>query len=162
MEQQPIGQPGQRVVHGLVLERRLGLLALGDVAHADHKASRLLAHLGDGDFDRKHAFVASPAGWFRGARSRVGLRQLRPKLPVDLTARAASAPAHPDGADHFGGWKTEDLLTGRIARLNQAAVVDGQDALGDVVEHRPQVRFAFAEGRFGDAALDNLVRTTAR
>ena len=47
-------------------------------------------------------------------------------------------------ARDFGGREPEDLLASRVARLNQPVVVHGQDAFRDVVEDRPQFRFALA------------------
>ena len=157
VEQQTIGQPGQRVVDGLVLERRLGLLAFGDVAHADDEAQSFLAHLRDRHFDREHAFVSATAGRLVHAEPESGLRQ-----PLTETGRRVPGEHRHQrtqvAADDFRGREAKHLFTRRIARLNHAAVVHGQDAFGDVVQHGPQVRFAFAERCFGNAALDNLTR----
>ncbi len=75
VQQQPIGQAGERVVDRLMLERSLSLLAFGDIAHADHKPVCLLAHLTDRHFDGKRGAISTPAGGFLWFGAELRLRQ---------------------------------------------------------------------------------------
>src|SRR5579859_5470674 len=160
MEQQTVRQPGERIMDRLVLERGLSLLALGDVPDAYDEPVACLVHLADGDFDRENLFVATPPRGLEWSDADSDPRN-HPREFGRFVARAG--PQHGNqlaqmAADHFRGGKAEDLLARGIARLDQATVVDCQNAFGDVVEDRSELSFAFAQGRFGDCALTDLIR----
>src|SRR5712691_1635381 len=138
-----------------MLEGCLSLPALGDVAHADDEAQRLLAHLGDGHFDGKYAFVLSATSGLVRSEPEFGLCEQLPKTARGTTVQHRYQLAQV-AADDFRCLVPEDLLTGRVTGLNHSAFVDGQNAFGDVVEYRPQVGFALSQGSFGDAALFDL------
>ncbi len=70
-EQAPVGQPGQCVVQGLVLERVGVGLALGDVAEGgDEQVPRADLHRADDELERKKASVLSLAHGLVGAADR--------------------------------------------------------------------------------------------
>ena len=56
------------------------------------------------------------------------------------------------------GGPLADVLGGRVARAHKTGVVDGDDAFGDVVEHRAQMRFTLAERGLRGGALGHLAR----
>ncbi len=78
LEQQPVGQPGQRVVEGLVLQLLLELALLGHVPHGEHQAGhgRVVAQIAgpDLDLDAHPVAAGDPPVHVAGTEARVGPR----------------------------------------------------------------------------------------
>ena len=126
VQQDAIRQVGQRVVQRLMFEGGLGPLAQADIAHAeDQQVLGIQAHLAHRQVGREHLTAAAAANRFA-----------RPQ--------AVQEQAHVV-ANHVGRGVAKDPLGGGIEGCDAVRVLDGDDPLGDVVEHGPQVGFIRAQ-----------------
>ena len=142
LEQQPVGQPGQRVVKSPVLQLILQLALLGHVPHRqDQAAHRVVA-----------AQIAAPDLDLDGQAVAPG------DLPVLVVGAVAHVPAHPvqraddlrapavpdqlpeEGAHHADVAEDAPHRGGRVPDL--PVVTDDQNDVGGVLDQRPEVGLA--------------------
>src|SRR5438067_5215897 len=119
----------------------------------------VLAHLSNSYFDRKCAFVASSTGGLVWSRPQLRVQQ-QPSKSTGLWPLARAQHGHqlPQApANQLNGREAEYELRRWITGLDNPAIVDRDDALRHVVEHRSQVCLAFAESRLSNTALRHFI-----
>ena len=152
LEQQPVGQPGQRVVERPVLELLLELVLLGHVPQGQHQPAdgALAAQVAAPDLDLDGYPVA--AGDPHAPRSedrRPACSRIRAQGPDQIVPLAVRRPG-PTGSHALHGDVAEDAR-GRRGRVPDYPVVaDDQDGVRGVLDQGPEVGLA--------APADHLLR----
>ena len=146
LEQRAVGQPGERVVQGLVAQALLERLRLADVAQVDDEArdDRVLEQVGDARLDVDEALVRRRAGGGAGRRGRPGWPTIRSSTGGGL-ARVLDEVEQVDAEQLPGGHVDEAL--DRLARPQQASGrVGHRDGVGGVAQQAAQPLLALALG----------------
>ena len=142
LEQQPVGQPGERVVEGPVLELGLELTLLGDVPHREHQAGHgavlpqvTAPHLA---LD----LTSVPAGDLPvlGVGAVPGVPAQPGQRPQEAVPVAVGGQFPQVGA--LGADVTEHAGRGRGGVPDQAVVGDDQDHVRGVLDQRAEVGLA--------------------
>ena len=153
-EQQPVGQPRQRVVERLVLERGLDSLALGEVSSVDDDAG----HRGSVDEVRDDRLDVAPRP-VGVADSQ--LERLRGRHDAELSTQLDAQPGDVIRMDEPGSLLADEVLWGsseeveaRLARIpDLAGRVHHDGEVGRVLHERPEPVLARAQLRFGGFLL---------
>ena len=150
-EQRAVREAGQPVVQRLVLERLGVRLALGDVAHGDQReAAVAVVRLAVLQLHREGRAVAAQPERLRQAAVRAARRgRVRLGQPQAAQLVAALRGDHErervsDGLVLLIAEQPADRV---VDRLDRAALVDDEEAVGDVVEHRLRAQLAVARRR---------------
>jgi hypothetical protein len=133
--------------HELVLEL-LHLLALGDVAHQpDETPTVVHGHLGDRQFHRKTTAVGTLADDFAADADDLA----HPGSPIGtevavMLAGVGRGHQHLDVApEHLLRAVAEQALGGQVEAFDKTLLVDGNDRIERVVEHRARACLGFAQ-----------------
>eukprot|EP00659_Diplonema_papillatum_P013429 gene13429-biopygen13469 len=155
-KQGAVGQAGQRVVVGLVIEARLGVLEAGDVGkHGDEVGDRLLAvaHGADGQPAGVQLAVLAPVGDL-ALPVAVG-RQLVPHGRVEGAVVQARGKQARGLAEGLGFAVAGDLAEGAVHGADILPGVGDQYAFGRALEHGGGLlQFFLHQLAFGDVPGD--------
>ena len=157
-----VWQPCQRIVQRTILER-LGLgLALGYVAQAaDHQP--LQPEAADVEFEREARTILAQPGGFVASHQHFALlwTQVGTQLRLDLGPVGFGDQPRKILSDDFIGGIAKESFGRRVVGADRQPLIDREDAVGDVVEDRPDPVAAVAELLFRPAPLDELTDLTA-
>ena len=160
LNEDPVGQPGQRVVVGQIGQLLLAAAALGDVAHdpveGRAEAARAL-DAGDGQLHRELAAVAAHRGGLDAP-----VQQARARVVADPLGEAAVVLAIVRGDEHVGHLAAQDVLGQVVERalgggveLDEAILlVHGDHAVQRRGDDRAVARQRRLQGRHLPRALD--------
>jgi hypothetical protein len=152
----PVGV-GERV-HALA-QLVLEALPLGDVAHdAGEVAPRADVELAHREIHGEDAAVLAPSHHLAPDADdfRLAGGEIVGEIGVVL---AIVGLGHQDldvAPEHLGAPVAEQFLRGRVERLDVAALVDGDDAVDDVVDHRAHALFGEAQLFLGAPSLGDV------
>jgi len=150
IEQGSVWQTGQRIVKGLIFERILLSPLLGYVVHDPYEASLAAEeHFAGAEFHGKDRAIFPLSPQLTGTRDR-DRALARPQIIAEVAHKVIAVRfSHEDLRIlplHLSQRVAEEPLRRAIENLDQAALVDGDDPIGNVVQNSPDKLRTFLQG----------------
>src|SRR5439155_11903289 len=150
IEQGSVRQTGQRIVKGLIFERILLSPLLGYVVHDPYEASLAAKeHFAGAEFHGKDRAIFPLSPQLTGTRDR-DRALARPQIIAEVAHKVIAVRfSHEDLRIlplHLSQRVAEEPLRRAIENLDQAALVDGDDSIGNLVQNSPDKLRTFLQG----------------